>query len=358
MKLLHVSESISTLSGGLQATVYGFAKSLSKWHSNIILSAKDSGEIEINDMEVVLTGTTGLWKVKFLTEFTSIVDAIKPDLIVQHGIWSPFALQVTNYCARRDVPYVVVPHGMLDPYILSQNKIQKKLALILYQKKNLKQAKFIRVLNENEKDHTSRIVRNKIVVSPNGLSAPNYKSNVCRVRNKVVFLGRIDQKKSVYELVEAWRSLEDDGNLPEDAILEIGGWSNSNSYKDKVMDKIKDSKTIKFVGPLFGMKKWDFLYSSEAFVLPSKGEGLPTVVLEAWSAGVLALISDNCNFSKSQMERCVIKTGTDAQSVRDSLTKFFEMSEYERQLLVRESYIELENYSWENIANEFLEHVH
>src|SRR5947209_18575039 len=38
------------------------------------------------------------------------------DIVHLHTLWNPINLIVRRECARRRRPYVLMPHGMLDPY--------------------------------------------------------------------------------------------------------------------------------------------------------------------------------------------------------------------------------------------------
>jgi len=42
-----------------------------------------------------------------------------------HGIWQPRALQISAHCRSRRVPYVVSPHGMLEPWAWKHKRWKK-----------------------------------------------------------------------------------------------------------------------------------------------------------------------------------------------------------------------------------------
>src|SRR5262249_34516666 len=53
----------------------------------------------------------------------------RSDIVHLHTLWSPTNALVALQCRRRDRPYVVMPHGMLDPYSLSVRRWRKSLYL-------------------------------------------------------------------------------------------------------------------------------------------------------------------------------------------------------------------------------------
>jgi hypothetical protein len=48
-----------------------------------------------------------------------------------HGVWDPLFKISAGELRRVGVPYVVAPHGMLDPWSLQQSRLKKRIALTL-----------------------------------------------------------------------------------------------------------------------------------------------------------------------------------------------------------------------------------
>src|SRR5262245_56969531 len=47
------------------------------------------------------------------------------DIIHVHSLWNPVNMVVRRECARHRRPYVLMPHGMLDPYSLTVRRCRK-----------------------------------------------------------------------------------------------------------------------------------------------------------------------------------------------------------------------------------------
>src|SRR5262245_38258143 len=59
------------------------------------------------------------------------------DMVHVHTLWDPINLMVRWECARQRRPYVLMPHGMLDPYSLSVGRWRKALYLWGIERQNI-----------------------------------------------------------------------------------------------------------------------------------------------------------------------------------------------------------------------------
>ena len=48
-----------------------------------------------------------------------------PDIVHLHGLWQPPFQRISKWCRRRGVPYVVSPHGMLEPWAWRHKRWKK-----------------------------------------------------------------------------------------------------------------------------------------------------------------------------------------------------------------------------------------
>ena len=103
----------------------------------------------------------------------------------------------------------------------------------------------------------------------------------------VGFVGRLTRDKGIETLVRAARALRDEG-LPVRVVL-VG----PDEGVDELDADVRDMLALPWVhltGNL--LDPTDAYAGFDTFCLPSHREGLPTVVLEAWSAGVPVVTSD------------------------------------------------------------------
>ena len=97
----------------------------------------------------------------------------------------------------------------------------------------------------------------------------------------LIFCGSLDDRKNVLPLIERVRYLKRPVRL---TIIGAG------KYAENISEISKESETIEYVGRQNDISR--FLTTADVLVLPSKAEGLPTVVLEAMQYGVPSLLSN------------------------------------------------------------------
>lgn len=103
-----------------------------------------------------------------------------------------------------------------------------------------------------------------------------------RIKDSVLFLGRLGKRKGVYDLVNAAAQV---AKTAEDFQLLLGG----DGELDRVQALAKQlgiGDRVKLLGWVQGEEKERHLTSSMIFVLPSYHEGLPMSMLEAMAAGL------------------------------------------------------------------------
>ena len=92
-----------------------------------------------------------------------------PDVTHLHGMWVP-PLLAAAAARGRGGKYVVVPHGMLDPWSLAQKRLKKRVAMALAFRRYLDGAAFLHALNADEADLIRPLgLRCPVEVIPNGV---------------------------------------------------------------------------------------------------------------------------------------------------------------------------------------------
>lgn len=212
-------------------------------------------------------------------------------IVVSHGCWRGptkvgFKLKLVGY------NWIVVPHGMLEPWSMRQKRLKKRL-YFLVEKRLMAYASSVRAVSYPEYDRLKKVFGKKVFYVPNCIIPANneiIKSSTVPLR--FLFLSRLHRKKGILPLVQAWfeTGLSDDINVeliiagPDDGELEL------------LTPYIQESLNVVYVGPVYDKAKSELLEKSHIFLLPSFSEGFPTSVLEAMEFGLLPIISKGCNF--------------------------------------------------------------
>ena len=233
------------------------------------------------------------------------------DCVIVNGLWQYHSFACWIALHKTDTPYVVFPHGMLDPWFRHQypaKHLKKWLYWPWAEYRVLRDAKFVMFTCEEERVLAAKsfwLYRVNPFVVGYGTCVPKFDLQALRrdffarfpsLHNKrlAIFIGRIHPKKGCDLLIEAFhRSLARD---PEWHLLIVGpdqvGWQ---ANLERLSETLGIRDRITWTGMLRDERKWGALAASEVFVLPSHQENFGIVVAEALACDVPVLISDQVN---------------------------------------------------------------
>ncbi|NCC35105.1 MAG: hypothetical protein EOM24_24300, partial [Chloroflexia bacterium] len=93
-----------------------------------------------------------------------------PQILHSNGIWHPLNHWCARAARRHGIPLVIHPRGMLEPWALGWRATKKRLALGLYQRRELESAALLVATAEQEAENLRRFgLRQPIAVIPNGV---------------------------------------------------------------------------------------------------------------------------------------------------------------------------------------------
>lgn len=196
MKICHVISSIDKESGGTST------------YMKLILEALDSDKIEnhllaFNSAEnITINGSvkkTLIQKRKissiYSSSFIKNLSKIDVELFHGNGMWEFPVHAMVKVSKKKNIPFVISSHGMLEPWALTQGEVQKKLALKLFQKNDLKAATCIHATAPMEvKTIRALGFTNPIAMIPNGVNLASF-PDIIPVKptspKRILFLSRI-----------------------------------------------------------------------------------------------------------------------------------------------------------------------
>lgn len=240
------------------------------------------------------------------------------DGTIVDGLW-----QYHGYAALRELtgqyPYVVFPHGMLDPWFNRTYplKLLKKLPYwTLVEGPMLRGSNAVLFTCTTERDLAPRSFPNSrwnAVVIPYGTLGPPgdapeeiaaFHAAVPQLGGEpfLLFAGRLHPKKGCDLLLRAYAAVGKKHRLPR---LVFAG-PDSVGIQAKLSRLARDlgiGDRVLWAGMLVGAAKWGAFRAAEALVLPSHQENFGIVVAEALSCGIPVLLSDQVNIA-ADAERC------------------------------------------------------
>lgn len=280
----------------------------------------------------------------------SEMQRLYPDLVHVHGVWLDSQKAAIQWHKKNKKPIVISPHGMLDPWALKNSAWKKRLVGMLFADESLQKATCIHALCRSEAESIRAYgLKNPVALIPNGVELPEPGKNTSpNGQKKLLFLGRIHPKKGIAELLDAW------SKISSDWMLLIAGWDDGG-HETPLKEKARELglKNVKFIGPQFGKKKDQLLRSVDAFILPSFSEGLPMSVLEAWSYGLPAVITEFCNLPEGFEAKAAIRVEPVVESITQGLNELMNMTGEEREIMAANGRELVEQkFTWSKIAEE------
>jgi len=300
MKVIHIVGSLDISAGGPSRSVPQTCIELSKMGVQIDLICRPSeAPVNVPENENLKIHFKTL---KELYKFGKSLDPKDYDLIHLQHVWDPYIHLMAKASRKKGIPYIITPRGMLEPWIMARNPLKKRLAMSIYQKRDLDGAKIIHATSDLEAENVRKLgFLNPLTVIPNGIDLSKVPSpKIDFSKRKIVYLSRIHPKKGIELLLDAWKILGD-----ENWILEIAG-DGEEDYVKSLLSKIHKNKirNVFLVGPKYGISKWDFLKSGDLFILPTYSENFGIVVAEALAVGVPVITTKGTPWHELETENC------------------------------------------------------
>lgn len=366
MKVLFVSSSVTNRAGGVYDSMRYLSQALMiKQNAEVsVLGVKQSNEtLNVDEWfgaNVEVFNYFGPYQYAYSPGLVRHAVRTQSHVIHSHGLWM-YPTGVANKVSRKTkVPYVISPHGMLDEWIMKKSPFKKRLALKLFEKSNIAEANCIHALTDAEAVSIRNVgYKGPIFIQPNGISLPDISETAQRDirdydgvmlesnKKRLLFLGRIDRKKGIKQLIDAWEVI----SLKKGWELLICGWGEQDLIQE-VQAAASRSEDIYYLGPKFSEEKKLVFGGVDAFILPSFSEGLPMTVLEAWSYEKPVIMSKNCNLDLGFEYNAAIQVSPTVDSIACVLENVFDRGDLSE--VGRNGRVLAENlFGWEGISDNF-----
>ena len=323
MKILHVIANLSPDRGGPPKAALEMCRALARHGHTVTLyttNAYGAGTLNVPiDRPVLVDGVSvhyfpigrfRRWSFSWPLARALHDHVRKFDVVHIHSLYIFHTFAAAHYCRKYNVPYLIRPHGSLDPFLRRKSRVKKAIYHFLIEKRNLDHAAAIHYTTHEEMELAHRPVgiRAPGVVVPLGLNLDDYavlpprgtlRARFPQIGDKfiVLFLGRINFKKGLDLLARAYGEV---ACRREDVHLVIAG-PEDEGYGRQVRAWIEEKDLldrVTFTGMLLGQDKLAAFRDADVFVLPSYAENFGIAVIEAMACGLPVIISDQVNICR------------------------------------------------------------
>jgi glycosyltransferase involved in cell wall biosynthesis len=295
------------------------------------------------------------WTSKFKTRLIYRCAEARPDILHDTGLWLLTNHAAAQVSAQLKLPRVVSPRGMLSDWSLRHKNWKKKLAWLLYQRRDLEEAKVLHATSPAEAAEFRALgLGQPVAVIPNGVELPPPAPPAARgERRTVLFLSRLHPKKGLAEMVQAWAKVKPAGWR---AVVAGAGEPGFVAGIQELVRSLGLQNDFEFKGAVSNENKWEYYRQADVFILPSHSENFGIVVAEALACGVPVIATRQTPWEELATHRCGwwCQGGADglADALREALqtpsTALQEMGARGRQLVESK-------YAWAGVAARMLE---
>ena len=285
-------------------------------------------------------------------------------IVHTHTLFAPLVSFTHTLCRYHKIPYVITPHGMLDPWALSHKAWKKRIYYSLFERPALKQASAVQVLSSSEKEQVSKLGYSQTIFIPNGIHKEDFESLPCpdllyqkfphlQDKKLILFLGRIDPKKGLDLLAPVFARVH---AIFPDTHLVIAG-PDSINFLTTVKSYFKDANclnNVTFTSMLSGSIKYSALNAADIYVSPSYSEGFSLSVLEGMAAGLPCIITENCNFPEARAAKAAYVVQTHADDISDALVNCLQNCREAKALGNTARNFIFQNYTWKASSQKLL----
>lgn len=327
MRVLHVIPSISETQGGPSVALPLLLSALSATGVQAhVVTTDDDGVGKRMDLQngtpVERDGVryfffrkqTEFYKVSRSLRSWLLRNATEYDIIHIHALFSYASTVAARVASKRGVPYIVRPLGVLNRWGLrNRRQTLKMLSLKFVELPRLRRAAALHFTSEVEKaealslssdlaDVRSVVIPPPIVAGLSGEPSEFTKTFPAALnREAVLFLSRLDKKKGIELLLDAFPQVL---RLFPEAVLVIAGDGDRNyvTTLKRRGGELGIANHVIWTGHLQGRDKAAALAFARCFVLPSLSENFGIAAAEALAARVPTVISKEVAISGDVLE--------------------------------------------------------
>lgn len=247
-----------------------------------------------------------------------------------HGLWDPSYGRVASRLRKCKRPYVISPHGMLEPWAFRHRRWKKLPYFWLIERRFLDGAAALFVTSAMEAEHLQRVIRHpNVEILPLGCRdrrGPAYelarKTLGWQSHERVLlFLSRIDVKKGLGMLLLALKSRKEDLHDWRLMIVGDGDPEYVASLKAIASAAGANSPAVEWVGSVWGDERWPYLQGADLFCLPTHSENFGIAVLEALHAGTPVLTTNQTPWRDHSSADGIFICEPDTASISDGLQR-------------------------------------
>jgi glycosyltransferase involved in cell wall biosynthesis len=342
MNILHIVEDYSINSGGLRTVIKNLNHYLNESgnYSYVLASKKDQED----DIFIVETANKYLYSNQWEPKISQIVAEKNINVIHIHGVWLYPQYIGAKWAIKNNIPMVLSPHGMYQPWIWKTGTLKKKLYFHFITKKWFSKASVIHTITQDETFNTMPLfTNNKFIEIPNLISLPDNKNSIDIRKKYILSLGRLHKTKGIDVLIKAFSEIEN-----KSIVLKIaGGFNNYKLELDILVKELNLSQRVQFLGMIKNQEKELLIKNAWVMVSPTYTEVIGMVNLESASLKTPMITTYNTGLKKEWNQNGGKLINPDKEELKIALAEVLNWTVDERNEMGKQLFQFVEkHYSW------------
>lgn len=262
------------------------------------------------------------------------------DLLVCHMLFRHHIQWATKIAQRNGIPYWVVPHGSLDPFVFTYRSGRKWLWMRLLGKSILRKAAFVIFATENEKRKAlmqfpkmnAVVVHWPVTVSHEVLAHKSESRSRVRALfgisttdRVLLYVGRLHESKRPLQTIEAFGQV----GRTDLHLLMVG--PDETLTREECTRYAFEHKipNLHMIGPVYGTEKFDYYMAADGYISLSAKENFGYTVGEALACGLPVILSPGIDLAAELTTlRCGwLLNSWDPKEILDTIKEFSQVSQ-------------------------------
>lgn len=361
LRVLHIVPNIDPKQGGPARSVAALVEALRRVDGlQVTLAAAGSEQVDIP-----LCIRTR-WSLPTRESKQRLVEAIhQADVVELHSLWNGVISFAAKTCRRLNVPYLLTPRGMLDPFCLRTRGWLKKLSATLGEERNIAGATGFHALSEEEqqgivsirpylKDRHFVVAANGLGIVPDkyatGLLAEKFPETVGR--KTLLFLGRLDEIKGLELPFEAVAQLP---ASERPMMLLVGPDFGDESRLKQLASTLGIAPWVIFAGPIYGNDRFSLLAEADVVGLTSHYECNSVTGTEAFAVGGVVLATEGSSLRHAGQVGAARVVPRTARAYAEALKELLSNDQQRRQLRNSAKLYANRQLNWDRLVSPLVE---
>ena len=184
---------------------------------------------------------------------------------------------------------------------------------------------------------------------------PVKRQRLLNLRPYILFVGRVEKKKNVDGLLEAYRLLRSRSSKTNKLVLIGKPGFGYEAFQDQVRHfPPAIRRDIHFLGWVAEEETAEFYRNAELFTFPSHFEGFGIPVIQAMASGVPVVCSDRTSLPEIAGDAALLVSPNDATEIARAMQRALEDTRL-RQRLIEKGLRQAKKFSWEESARKTLQ---